>query len=120
MSKTNPRLDSLIADLKATARDGGSDVWADIADRHRIGPIGGRELRQREHDRVVLARRGDERDFDAHDPPFALGRKRTHPLNVADAFLAIEGLLNAEFGIGTRFGVEQRSEDAFGLPNYAE
>ena len=33
MSKTNPRLDSLIADLKATARDGGSDVWADIAER---------------------------------------------------------------------------------------
>jgi large subunit ribosomal protein L18e len=33
MSKTNPRLNSLIADLKATARDGGSDVWADIAER---------------------------------------------------------------------------------------
>jgi large subunit ribosomal protein L18e len=33
MSKTNPRLNSLIADLKATARDGGSDVWADVAER---------------------------------------------------------------------------------------
>ena len=33
MSKTNPRLNSLIADLKATARDGGSDVWADLAER---------------------------------------------------------------------------------------
>ena len=33
MSKTNPRLNSLIANLKATARDGGSDVWADLAER---------------------------------------------------------------------------------------
>jgi large subunit ribosomal protein L18e len=33
MSKTNPRLNSLIANLKATARDGGSDVWADVAER---------------------------------------------------------------------------------------
>jgi large subunit ribosomal protein L18e len=33
MSKTNPRLQGLIADLKATARDDGGDVWADIAER---------------------------------------------------------------------------------------
>jgi large subunit ribosomal protein L18e len=33
MSKTNPRLEGLIADLKATTRNGGSDVWRDVADR---------------------------------------------------------------------------------------
>jgi large subunit ribosomal protein L18e len=33
MSKTNPRLQSLIAELKAVARDSGSGVWQDVADR---------------------------------------------------------------------------------------
>ena len=33
MSKTNPRLASLIAELKSVSRDSGSPVWADIADR---------------------------------------------------------------------------------------
>jgi len=33
MSKTNPRLSSLIADLKSAARSGGGDVWSDVADR---------------------------------------------------------------------------------------
>jgi large subunit ribosomal protein L18e len=32
-SKTNPRLTDLIAELKSVARDGGSDVWKDVADR---------------------------------------------------------------------------------------
>ncbi len=32
-SKTNPRLANLIADLKSTARDGGGEVWSDIAER---------------------------------------------------------------------------------------
>ena len=32
-SKTNPRLTSLIADLKSTARAGGGDVWSDVAER---------------------------------------------------------------------------------------
>ena len=33
MSKTNPRLNSLIADLKSAARSSESDVWSDVADR---------------------------------------------------------------------------------------
>ena len=33
MSKTNPRLGSLIAELKSTARESGADVWNDVADR---------------------------------------------------------------------------------------
>ena len=33
MSKTNPRLQSLIAELKAVARDSGAGVWQDVADR---------------------------------------------------------------------------------------
>ena len=33
MSKTNPRLKSLIADLKATAREAGTGVWGDVAER---------------------------------------------------------------------------------------
>jgi large subunit ribosomal protein L18e len=33
MSKTNPRLKSLIADLKSTARSAGGEVWGDVAER---------------------------------------------------------------------------------------
>ena len=33
MSKTNPRLNSLIADLKSASRDSGGDVWQDVAER---------------------------------------------------------------------------------------
>ena len=33
MSKTNPRLNSLIAELNAVSRDSGANVWADVADR---------------------------------------------------------------------------------------
>ena len=33
MSKTNPRLSSLIADLKSAARSAGGDVWGDVAER---------------------------------------------------------------------------------------
>ncbi|MFC6720338.1 50S ribosomal protein L18e [Halobacteriaceae bacterium SHR40] len=33
MSKTNPRLNSLIADLKSAARNSESNVWSDVADR---------------------------------------------------------------------------------------
>jgi large subunit ribosomal protein L18e len=32
-SKTNPRLQSLIAELKAASRESGANVWQDIADR---------------------------------------------------------------------------------------
>jgi large subunit ribosomal protein L18e len=33
MSKTNPRLNSLIADLKSAARNSGGNVWQDVAER---------------------------------------------------------------------------------------
>ncbi|GAA0674556.1 50S ribosomal protein L18e [Natronoarchaeum mannanilyticum] len=33
MSKTNPRLNSLIAELKSVSRNGDADVWSDVADR---------------------------------------------------------------------------------------
>lgn len=33
MSKTSPRLSSLIAELKSVARDSGADVWRDVATR---------------------------------------------------------------------------------------
>ena len=33
MSKTNPRLNSLIAELKAASRESGANVWQDVADR---------------------------------------------------------------------------------------
>ncbi|MFT4890683.1 MAG: large subunit ribosomal protein L18e [Halobacteriales archaeon] len=32
-SKTNPRLTDLIAELKSVSRDGGGDVWEDVANR---------------------------------------------------------------------------------------
>ncbi len=33
MSKTSPRLSSLIAELKSVSRDSGADVWRDVASR---------------------------------------------------------------------------------------
>ena len=33
MSKTNPRLERLVADLKSAARESGVGVWQDVADR---------------------------------------------------------------------------------------
>ncbi|PSQ16321.1 50S ribosomal protein L18e [Halobacteriales archaeon QS_8_69_26] len=33
MSKTNPRLQRLVADLKSAARESDADVWADVAER---------------------------------------------------------------------------------------
>ncbi|RBI61193.1 50S ribosomal protein L18e [Halomicrococcus sp. NG-SE-24] len=33
MSKTNPRLTSLIAELKSVSRDSEADVWSDVAER---------------------------------------------------------------------------------------
>ena len=33
MSKTNPRLKSLIAELKSVSRESGAGVWQDVADR---------------------------------------------------------------------------------------
>ncbi|MFD1687300.1 50S ribosomal protein L18e [Halobellus litoreus] len=33
MSKTNPRLNSLIAELKAVSRESGANIWQDVADR---------------------------------------------------------------------------------------
>jgi large subunit ribosomal protein L18e len=33
MSKTNPRLSSLIAELKSVSRQSGADVWQTVADR---------------------------------------------------------------------------------------
>jgi large subunit ribosomal protein L18e len=33
MSKTSPRLSSLVAELKSAARDSGADVWRDVATR---------------------------------------------------------------------------------------
>ena len=32
-SKTNPRLQSLISELKSVSRDSGANVWRDVADR---------------------------------------------------------------------------------------
>jgi len=61
MSKTNPRLRNLIADLKATARDGGSEVWSDVADRlenprstHAEVNLGRIERYAREDETVVV------------------------------------------------------------------
>ena len=61
MSKTNPRLQGLIADLKATARNDGGDVWADIAERleaprrsHAEVNLGQIERYAREDETVVV------------------------------------------------------------------
>jgi large subunit ribosomal protein L18e len=61
MSKTNQRLTSLIADLKSAARDGGADVWGDVADRlekprrtHAEVNLGRIERYAREDETVVV------------------------------------------------------------------
>ena len=61
MSKSNPRLRSLIADLKSVARDGGGDVWSDVAERlekprrtHAEVNLGRIERYAREDETVVV------------------------------------------------------------------
>ena len=61
MSKSNPRLSSLIADLKSAARQSGGDVWGDIADRlekprrtHAEVNLGRIERYAREDETVVV------------------------------------------------------------------
>ncbi len=61
MSKTNPRLSSLIADLKSAARNSGGDVWGDIAERlekprrtHAEVNLGQIERYAREDETVVV------------------------------------------------------------------
>jgi len=61
MSKTNPRLNSLIADLKSVARDSGGDVWSDVAERlekprrtHAEVNLGRIERYAREEETVVV------------------------------------------------------------------
>jgi large subunit ribosomal protein L18e len=61
MSKTNPRLNSLIADLKSAAREADADVWADVARRlekprstHAEVNLGRIERYAREDETVVV------------------------------------------------------------------
>jgi large subunit ribosomal protein L18e len=61
MSKTNPRLRRLIADLKSVSRDGGGDVWGDVAERlakprrtHAEVNLGRIERYAREDETVVV------------------------------------------------------------------
>ena len=61
MSKTNPRLEGLIAELKAASRNGGGDVWGDVAGRlegprrsHAEVNLGRIERYAREDETVVV------------------------------------------------------------------
>jgi len=61
MSKTNPRLTSLIADLKSAARSADGDVWNDVAERlekprrtHAEVNLGRIERYAREEETVVV------------------------------------------------------------------
>jgi large subunit ribosomal protein L18e len=61
MSKTNPRLNSLIAELKAVSRESGANVWQDVADRlekprrtHAEVNLGRIERYAREDETVVV------------------------------------------------------------------
>ncbi|PSP61388.1 50S ribosomal protein L18e [Halobacteriales archaeon QH_8_67_36] len=61
MSKTNPRLSSLIADLKSAARNSGGAVWGDVAERlqkprrtHAEVNLGRIERYAREDETVVV------------------------------------------------------------------
>jgi large subunit ribosomal protein L18e len=61
MSKTNPRLNSLIGELKSVARETDADVWATVADRldkprstHAEVNLGRIERYARENETVVV------------------------------------------------------------------
>ena len=61
MSKTSPRLTSLVAELKSAARDSGGDVWRDVAERlekprrtHAEVNLGRIERYAREEETVVV------------------------------------------------------------------
>jgi|SRR6056297_1972422 len=61
MSKSSPRLSSLVAELKAAARDSGGDVWRDVAERlekprrtHAEVNLGRIERYAREDETVVV------------------------------------------------------------------
>jgi len=61
MSKTNPRLRSLIAEMKSAARNSGGDVWNDVAERlekprrtHAEVNLGRIERYAREEETVVV------------------------------------------------------------------
>ena len=61
MSKTSPRLSSLVADLKSAARDSGGEVWRDVAERlekprrtHAEVNLGRIERYAREEETVVV------------------------------------------------------------------
>jgi large subunit ribosomal protein L18e len=61
MSKTNPRLNSLIAELKAVSRESDAGVWQDVADRlekprrtHAEVNLGRIERYAREDETVVV------------------------------------------------------------------
>ncbi len=61
MSKTNPRLSSLIADLKSAARSADGEVWGDVAERlekprrtHAEVNLGRIERYAREDETVVV------------------------------------------------------------------
>ena len=70
MSKTNPRLNSLIADLKSAARNSGGDVWGDVAERL--------EKPRRTHAEVNLGRieRYAQEDETVVVPAASLGARR--------------------------------------------
>ncbi|WP_226479467.1 50S ribosomal protein L18e [Natrinema amylolyticum] len=60
-SKTNPRLNDLIAELKSTSREADADVWRDVADRlekprrtHAEVNLGRIERYAREEETVVV------------------------------------------------------------------
>ena len=60
-SKTNPRLNDLIAELKSTSKDTDADVWRDVADRlekprsrHAEVNLGRIERYAREEETVVV------------------------------------------------------------------
>ena len=61
MSKTSPRLTSLVAELKSVARESGADVWHDVAERlekprrnHAEVNLGRIERYAREDETVVV------------------------------------------------------------------
>ncbi|ERG98332.1 MAG: ribosomal protein L18E [Haloquadratum sp. J07HQX50] len=61
MNKTNPRLDSLITELKSVSRDSDANIWQDIADRlekprrtHAEVNLGRIERYARENETVVV------------------------------------------------------------------
>jgi len=105
MSKTSPRLSSLIADLKSAARNSGADVWGDVADRL--------EKPRRTHAEVNLSR--IERYAEAEETVVVPGKVLGSGVIQKDVTVAA-----VDFSASAETKIEQTAGEAISLQDVVE